>query len=794
MGAVLLRVRSDLRSHWETWAALALLVGLMGGAVTAAAAGARRTDSAFGRFLTSTRAPDVFTFTNGADPSFAQIPDEEISHFPQVAAAAQASDYAVVDPVDAAVIASPDTRAGSLVLRHKMLAGRRPRPDRADEVMVSFTLADRHRIHVGDRLEVTLAATDEQATPTGFSFRVVGIEASANEFPPQTGTGVNNIWATPAFFHDTGDSIISYDTVMLRLRRGSADVPALEREVQQRGGGKPASVFALSDQAVNTQHSIHLQAVALWLLAGLLAFAGVLVAAQLLVRQSHLESGEDPSLRALGASRAQLVAIGMARALVIGVLGAAVALAVALALSALTPVGVARTAEPHPGFAADALALSLGALGTLALVATIGGGAVWRATRAPVPGQGPVRAGRTGTSKVAEALSRGSAPVPVTAGVRMALEPGRGGTAVPVRSTLTGAVIGVVALATALAFSASLDHLLATPRLYGANWDARVTPNGGDDVSPAVPAVQADPDVVDAAIGYTAFPVAIGRLRVDGIAVEALQGDSLQPAPVQGRLPTGPGEVVMGRVTMNDLGAHIGSTVRATVADATPEPVPLRVVGVAVFPALSDAMGLGKGLAMTPDGLRRMIPGGSVPPPDTIVVRFRSGARTAGATAALQRRVSSVGSFSSLSPERPVDLVNFGQVQALPLVLGGLLGLFAAATLAHLLVTSIRRRRRDLAILKTLGLVPGQVAATVAWQATTLSVVAVVVGVPLGVAAGRSVWLLFAHQLGIEPEPVYPLLALAVLAVGTLTVANLVAALPARWAGRTSAAVVLRSE
>ena len=116
------------------------------------------------------------------------------------------------------------------------------------------------------------------------------------------------------------------------------------------------------------------------------------------------------------------------------------------------------------------------------------------------------------------------------------------------------------------------------------------------------------------------------------------------------------------------------------------------------------------------------------------------------------------------------------------------------ATLAHLLVTSIRRRRRDLAVLKTLGFSSGQVRTTVAWQATTLGLLAAVIGIPVGIACGRWVWIVFAHQLGIVPRPAVPFLTFSVLAALTLVVANVVAILPGRAAARVQPAPVLRSE
>jgi hypothetical protein len=129
-----------------------------------------------------------------------------------------------------------------------------------------------------------------------------------------------------------------------------------------------------------------------------------------------------------------------------------------------------------------------------------------------------------------------------------------------------------------------------------------------------------------------------------------------------------------------------------------------------------------------------------------------------------------------------------------PLVLAALLGMLAATTLAHLLVTSIRRRRRDLAVLKTLGFSSVQVRGAVASQATTLGIVAAVVGIPIGAACGRWVWIVFARQLGIVPRPAAPAVMFLVLGLAVLVVANLIAVLPGRAAARVQPALVLRSE
>src|SRR5206468_4654872 len=128
------------------------------------------------------------------------------------------------------------------------------------------------------------------------------------------------------------EGLAVFDVWSLQLKHGAADVPKLNNAISALAGGRPAQAFPLHDQSVNTQRSIHLQTVALWLLAGLLALTGTLVMTQLLVRQSYLEATEFADLRALGMSRPQLWAVGMARAGLVGTAGAAVVLGVAFLL------------------------------------------------------------------------------------------------------------------------------------------------------------------------------------------------------------------------------------------------------------------------------------------------------------------------------------------------------------------------------------------------------------------------------------------------------------------------------
>ena len=171
-------------------------------------------------------------------------------------------------------------------------------------------------------------------------------------------------------------------------------------------------------------------------------------------------------------------------------------------------------------------------------------------------------------------------------------------------------------------------------------------------------------------------------------------------------------------------------------------------------------------------------------------LRWADGVDQQAAAERLRRRIP----WTLARLQRPADLVNFGRVEAMPAVTGGLVACLAVAMLAHLLVTSVRRRRRDLAVLKSLGFVRRQVSLTVVWQATTLAGVALLVGLPAGVAAGRWMWVLVADRLGVVPESTVPIRLLGLTVVATVLAANLVAAVPAWMAARTRPAIVLRAE
>jgi MacB-like periplasmic core domain/FtsX-like permease family len=791
VGAVRLRVRAELRRRWAAWLALAALVGVFAGGVIAVSAGATRTNTAYPRLLAATRAPDVLVVDHLADPSFASFSPGWLAGLPQVSESGQLDSFVVLHPSDLNVLASPDNIIGNRFYTKKLLAGRLPDRARPDEVAVSFRVAEVHHVRVGAVLSLQMQpATGSK--PVSVRLRVVGVDAAAAEFPPEAAPAVDTVWATPAFVRRYGPVLATTPNTLLRLTHGAADLPAVQSEMNRMAAGKPAEAFLLATQGANTERSIHLQSVALWVLASLLALAGILIVAQLLARQSALESVGYRELRALGMTGKELWGVGLARVGLIGLVAAVVAGITAAAASPVFPLGLARIAEPHPGFHFDAAAVLVGMVTTFLAVMACGTWPAWRSARvaAPLERTSRVERRRPGTGAL---IQRVGVPVSAATGIGFALGRARGRFAVPVRSTITAAVMGVAALSAAVVFSASLTHLMNTPTLYGDTWDALVTSLQGEGSSPttALPALQRDRDIVAISVGYAAVPMQINGAGVAGLAVDTVKGPLLAPAPVQGRAPSNPGEMLLGSRDMQRLHLHLGDLVHLSVV-GLPVPRPVRVVGTAIFPYLGDQLGLGRGVSAPVETLKAAVRG-ATPPPDTILVRFRSGTDRAAALARIDQELGPLTSISVAPPDPPADLINFGRVEQLPLAVGSLLGLLALGTLVHLLVTSIRRRRGDLAVLKVLGFVPGQVRRTVVWQASTIAAIALAFGVPLGVVLGRLIWFVFANELGVVAAPMVPPLRLIALVIGGLVVAGVVAAGPAWSASRTRAGSTLRA-
>lgn len=796
MRAVWMRVRSELRARWRALAALALLVGLSGGVVLGAAAGARRTQTAYPRMLEASRAHDVLV-SGATQRTLRSGFYEEVAALPGVRAAAVVAGVPLgvvgaeaSSAIEQASLAALDDAFAVTVDRPNVLEGRLPAPGATDEVFINEAFADASGLGAGDRVTVRQFG---DAGPIGprFEVEITGVTVNAVEVVPIAPLDAAPSFGIPAAVTRAHIDVDArgFDGIMIDLDP-DVDIAGFERDVRAIAARHPelGGLFYASQElrAAVVQRALRPQEFALSTFAALTGISMLLVIAQALARQVRLEADEHETARALGMSRAQIFAVAMVRAGIVSFAGAVLAVALAIGSTALTPIGPARLAEPDPGVMVN-LGLLVGGVLIVALapVAAVAW-PTWRAARvraSAVP-QRP--------SAIARGLASAGAGPTVTVGVRMALEPGRGRGAVPVRTTLAGTIIAVVALVAAGVFGASLDRLVTTPRLYGLDWDRTIDTQFGRVFPSLVEAATRDP-AVEAVAGGTYGRLTIEGTYVPAVGIDRIRGDVF-PTIVRGAPPGEPDEIVLGATTLRRIDRAVGDRVRVVTEAGERD---MTISGVAVFPRLGQGSftptALGEGAAVTTE----VLPGGGMRPGEYHYVLIRMDGEPSVALAAEIARlceiVASRGNPCGV-PLRPADIENYASMRGTPLLLTGVLALLALATMTHALVTSVARRRRELAVLKTLGLARAQVRAAVAWQATTLTVVTLALGLPFGVAGGRWAWRAFADQLGVFPAVTTPGATLALAAAGAVVLANAIAALPGRAAARTRPALVLRTE
>jgi hypothetical protein len=324
--------------------------------------------------------------------------------------------------------------------------------------------------------------------------------------------------------------------------------------------------------------------------------------------------------------------------------------------------------------------------------------------------------------------------------------------------------------------------------------------------------VATEPAVATYAGGnYGQLSVGTTRTIVPAIGIGPARGRDFLTL-LAGRAPTAPGQIVLGAQTMRAVHARIGQALRVMVNQVSQSPSyrpasrMMRVVGEAVFPAFSRGgftpTELGTGAAVPAAVLSEQSPEtgctGRVTCYNFFLLRYRPGtdlvAAGARLSAILTRTGCPPGSCVATTDQRPSSIRDYSGVRDTPLLLGAVLGMLALATMTHVLLTSVRRRRRDLAMLKALGLVRRQVLGVVEWQAVALAVAALLFGVPVGLLAGRWAWVLFADAAGVSPGASIPIpLVLATIPI-TVAVAALIASGPGWTAARVRPAVALRAE
>jgi len=851
------RFRTTFGRRRNGYLTLVLLVGLVGGLAMGALSAARRTQASFATYLASTN-PSNLTVTiiggasvGGGNVNYSPAAMSRIAHLPGVkhlesavplfAAPLLADGAPRLDIDTTSLIFEVASVSGEFFDQDRVtvLEGRMADPKKANEIMMTATAASLLGFHLGQTIPYGIY-TLKQETLAGFgtpsvpphrriNAKLVGIVQFSSAvvqddidhyptfvfFTPQVGRAV-------LADGDKGtDQAIYYG---LQLDRGSSGVSAVERELDAlTPPGTDLAFHALAPVEAKADRTVKPVAIALGVFGVVAALAALLICLQLISRRLRDADEEASVLRALGAGPAVIAADSLLGILGAVVAGSILAGVVCVGLSPFSPLGPVRPVYPHVSIAFDWTVLGIGlvvlvvGLGTMAIALAYRGAPHRVAQRA--------RLALSRTSRVAASFASAGLPPSAVVGVRFALEPGRGRTAVPVRSAISGSVLAVAIAAATFTFGSGLQFLVSHPALYGWDWSYML--DASNTVPPqAISLLKHDRDVAT----WTGYNYTVAE--IDGQNVPFLfeanhpsHHPAIVPPILTGHRADNKGQIVLGAATMAQLHKHVGDTVEVSLGAPQDAPIyipptPVVVVGTATLPAVGyssivdDHTSMGTGAlalnAIQPAAFRKATnsPNPTLNGPGLVFVRLRRGVSPSAGLANLQH-VADVAnqafaalpngegdsySVSVLGVQRPAEIVNYHTMGDTPTLLAAALAAGAIVALGLTLTASVRRRQRDLALLKALGFTQRQLAATVAWQSSVAAAIGIVVGLPIGILAGRWLWTLFARQIYAVPHPIVPVPSILFVAAGALVFANVVAALPGRSAARTSTAALLRAE
>jgi hypothetical protein len=830
------RFRACFRGRWGGYLVLILLIGVVGGVAMAAGAGARRTQSSFPAYLASTNPGDVQVFTE-FDPitgtGYSARVDRAIARVPYVRRAVDVVGFdgtvqflgaayrggGVPGEAPPSVEGSPD---GEYLTQDRVsvVQGRMFNPLRGNEMVMSAGAAAEEGLRIGSAVRVAFFTT-AQVNSSSFAgypadkpflvitLRLVGIVEFDAQVVQDDDAALGDQLAviTPALTRRLQSCCAYYSYVSLQLDGGTRHEAAVLSAITkitpplgQVGGPQTAA-----PEVAEAERTIRPEAVAFGVFGMITALAVLVISGQVISRLVRRNAEDGAILRALGAGPAMTICDGL-----IGVVGAVVtgsllAVAVAVLLSPLAPIGPVRPVYPDRGVAFDWTVLSLG---FALLVVVLSGSAVAVAYQVSPHRASRARADTGRGSSLARAAAASGLPPTAVTGIRSALGPASGREAAPVRSGLLGSVIAVVVVVASITFGSSLGFLVSHPPLYGWGWNYALLAgfSAAENLPAAETASLLDHDPVVAHWAGVYFET----MELDGQAVPVLAGSP--NAPVSPPLLSGHGlqaasQVVLGPATLAQLHKHVGDTVVASTGQG---PLfRLRIVGTATLPTIGSSgspslqMGTGAIAAAARFPAQALNPqGSSVPGPMAVFITIRPGVTPAAAqrsldqvTAVLNRPSDPDGPVGGVvSALRPAEIASYRTVDSTAVLLACLLAAGAISALGLTLIASVRRRRREFALLKTLGFTQRQLAVTVAWQSSVPAIAGVIFGLPLGIAIGRWLWTLFARGISAVPDPNVPVPYIAAIAFGAVLFANLAAVFPGIIAARTPTALLLRTE
>jgi len=811
MAAVLYWFRLDVRRCWRSLLVLVLLIAFAAGTIMTAVAGARRGATAVDRLLDQTLPATVVVAPN--QPGFDW---DTIRALPSVASVGtfvvqgveidgNVADHGL-DPgtsasVDMGYYPPADAESMHSLERPVVLDGRLADSTRHDEVVVTSAYVANQDKGIGDT--VTLRMWEPETSDRAWVGDPHVIRADGPEVEATIVGIVRSLWFSDTLgghgavipsaglfaqyaSHLVGARNSGFIHALVRLDAGEAAIPRFEADLAEVSRRPDIDVRNLADDARRAKDITGFEANGLLVFAVVASLASVVLVGLSIARYSASTTAGMRALSGVGMTAGQSRCAATVGPALAAVAGTVLGVASAVLASRWFPIGSAALLEPAPGFDVDWAVAAVVVTGVPVLVAACALAAARSMLRSPRPADSPKR------SAVATRVGRLSVPAPVAVGTRFALESGRGPQAVPVRPALIGASAGVLGVIAALAFASGVDDAVANPVRFGQTYqlDRPVGLNGielepADELLPIIaedPAVVAVNDTRAAVAGHSGLATTVMTLDPVGAPLDVVM--------TGGRLPHEADEIVLGPRTARAMGVGVGDRFRLTGTRATRE---LIVTGLA-FVYRGPNNDHATGAWVTREAFDELFETFTW---HAVVIALQEGADPEAAAARIgtaARKVSGGESFLPFVVSPPRGIAELRQVRALPLLLAGFLTLLALGAVGHALGTAIRRRRRDVAVLRALGMTRWQSRGVMITQANVLALVGIVVGVPLGVALGRTVWRYVADAMYVHYVPPVPIWALVMAAPVALFISNALAVWPSQRAASMRVGHVLRAE
>ena len=672
-------------------------------------------------------------------------------------------------PTDSFVLVGSEIAVGA-----RIVSGRAADLAVEGEFVATQSFVDQSGAELGDQLTMTMF-TQDQGDAGEFPFgqpagpAIIGTLVGVAD-GPQT---VEDPTASAVFSSkllDRADIGISQTKIVVSLEDG-VDLAQFRAQLDTLPDGGSLSVAPAEIISGAMRRAISTQARAMWILALVAAIAVIVVLGQVVTRQTRLSISERQQLAAIGFTKPQVLAETTARAALPVVVGCLIGGAVSTLFTSRFPTGFVRQLEPSPGHLVQWGVLVIAVTALIAVLMS------WIAIALGIS-QSEVSTVRP-PGAMLSVTDRYISPA-AGVGLRFAFTRAKGERG-SVRASLAGVVFTVCGLVAAITFGASVGRLIDQPFRYGGNFDLAMGDNGGEQIDPGLAETLRDDPDVTSLMFYAGSYARSGGTTVQLSGFQAVRGAGT-PVMSSGAVPVADDEIAFGRLDAGVLDVGIGDRIELTGPTGTET---FRVTGIAVVAGLGANEGIGEGGVVTLQGLRRLDDTAEV---TSALVRLRPDSSAMDRFRAMLPQASADPGF------QPAAIVNIQRVRGIPFVLAAVLAVLCVLTVAHAMFTSLRARRRDMAVLRSLGADRRFLARAVHWQSTTFTLVPALVAAPVGFITGRALFAVYANGIGAIDEASVPVVTVASFIAGVVVMANAVAAQVAYRERRSTTAEMLQQE